>query len=220
MNIKHIIWDWNGTLLNDRWLSVAAINAVLTRYHIPKIDEARYIEIFCFPVIDYYQRLGFDFNINPFEIVGTEFIHEYEAKMFEAKLFDSAVETLEWIYKAGISQSILSAGKQKMLDDLMRFHGIGHYFKKIVGQNNHYAFGKSEAGRNWIKELGIDPENVLMVGDTVHDADVAREMGVSCALIVGGHASKATLSATENVVFDNMKNFLLWLKNETNRNSG
>ena len=211
MKIKHVMWDWNGTLLNDRWLSVAAINRVLTRYELPEINEDRYLEIFKFPVIDYYEKLGFDFTKDPFEKVGTEFIHEYESQMHEAELFDQAIVTLDKIDKSGLSQSILSAGKQKMLDDLTVHHQIHDYFKKIVGQDNHYAFGKSEAGRNWIQELGIDPDNVIMVGDTVHDAEVAEEMSVHPVLIPHGHATKENLILTGATVLDSIEELGPWI---------
>lgn len=60
--IKHIIWDWNGTLLDDVGLSLEAINIVLARYNLPPLRKERYLEIFTFPVIEYYRELGFNFE--------------------------------------------------------------------------------------------------------------------------------------------------------------
>ena len=77
MNIKHIVWDWNGTLLDDLWLSIKAINIVLKRHNLPQVNAKKYLNLFIFPVIEYYKKLGYDFKINSFEKVGTEFIDEY-----------------------------------------------------------------------------------------------------------------------------------------------
>ena len=85
MGIKHIIWDWNGTLLDDLWLSIKAINIVLKRYSLSEITEDKYLDIFTFPVVDYYELLGFDFNKHPFEVVGTEFIEEYTNKVINKR---------------------------------------------------------------------------------------------------------------------------------------
>ena len=54
MRYKHIIWDWNGTLLDDRWLCIEAINKTLTKRNMNTITDNEYVELFCFPVKDYY----------------------------------------------------------------------------------------------------------------------------------------------------------------------
>ena len=83
---KHIIWDWNGTLLDDAKLCVDIMNVVLSRRNMPVISLRQYQELFDFPVVDYYVKLGFDFEKESFEIVGTEFIDYYEERRHEANL--------------------------------------------------------------------------------------------------------------------------------------
>ena len=210
MEIKHIIWDWNGTLLNDNWLSIKAINILLEKYDLPPINKEKYLEIFTFPVIEYYKKLGFDFNKTPFSIVGTEFIKEYTNRMFEVDLQDGAQETLNYFYKIGISQSLLSAAKQKMLDDLMKFHKLEKYFLKVSGLTDHYAKSKVNAGKSWIKELKYDPQDVLLIGDTMHDVEVADEIGTECMLIAQGHATYDWLKSSGKNVFHNLHEFKGW----------
>ncbi len=98
MKIKHIVWDWNGTLLNDNWLSIKAINILLLKYGLPAVEKEKYLEFFTFPVINYYKKLGFDFEKIPFNIVGTEFIDEYTKRMYDAQLQDGARETVGKIF--------------------------------------------------------------------------------------------------------------------------
>jgi phosphoglycolate phosphatase len=71
---RHIIWDWNGTLLDDKWLCIESINLVLKARDLQPIDEERYSRIFRFPVKDYYKEVGFDFSTEPFERPAMEFI--------------------------------------------------------------------------------------------------------------------------------------------------
>ena len=71
---NHIIWDFNGTLLDDAWLCVEILNDLLEKRKMPLITPALYGRIFDIPVIDFYEKIGFDFSIESFEIVGTEFI--------------------------------------------------------------------------------------------------------------------------------------------------
>ena len=70
MKYKHIVWDWNGTLLDDRWLCIEAINYVLKSRNMPLVSNKDYRNLFCFPVIEYYKKLGFDFTKEPFPILG------------------------------------------------------------------------------------------------------------------------------------------------------
>ncbi|MCJ7801838.1 MAG: HAD hydrolase-like protein [Candidatus Marinimicrobia bacterium] len=210
MIIKHIVWDWNGTLLNDSWLSIKAINILLDKYDLPAIDKEKYLEIFTFPVIDYYEKLGFDFEKIPFNIVGTEFIDEYTERMYNAQLQDGARETLECFSKMGISQSLLSAAKQQMLEDLIKFHKLEKYFIKISGLTDHYANSKVDAGKAWIKELKYDPCEVLLIGDTLHDVEVADEIGTKCVLIAQGHTSHDQLKSSDRRVFYNLHEFKGW----------
>ena len=81
MKYKHIIWDWNGTLLDDTWLCVEGINDSLKKRSLQTITKEIYRKVFSFPVEDYYKRLGFDFKKEPFEVAGDEFV-AYYAKSF------------------------------------------------------------------------------------------------------------------------------------------
>lgn len=212
MKIKHIIWDWNGTLLDDLWLSIKAINIVLNRYQLPEIHEEKYLEIFTFPVIDYYERLGFDFEKQPFTVVGTEFIEEYTKRQLKPGLHHGARELMTCLKQNGITQSLLSAARQQMLDTLISHHQLDEFFIKVIGQDDHYAHGKTEAGKLWVDSLDVRPHEVLFIGDTLHDLDVAKAIGADCALIAGGHTSYRRLKESTAFVFKDISELRSWLK--------
>ncbi len=188
-----MVWDWNGTLFDDTWLCVDVMNGVLSRRGMPTLSEERYREIFDFPVRDYYVRLGFDFDQETFEVVGTEFIENYESRREEGRLKQNAVALLGAIRSSGAEQSVLSAYQQTTLDELIAHFGLSEYFVRLVGLQNHYAHSKLDNGVRWIEELSHEPHDVLMIGDTVHDYDVATAMGVDCILLAGGHQSEERL---------------------------
>ena len=83
---------------------------------------------FCFPVKDYYIKLGFDFNKESFEISGSEFINGYMNRVHEMPLHSDAVDMLRTAKGLGITQSLLSASSQVMLDDSLKFHEINSFF--------------------------------------------------------------------------------------------
>ncbi len=209
--LEHIIWDWNGTLLDDRWLTISAMNNVLARRSMDELTEDRYLQLFTFPVIEYYRRLGFDFEKDSFSELGTEFINEYNTRAFEPKLHDSIIDLISELSKNGVSHSILSASSQKILDKLASYHNIDHYFKAVFGQNNHYAYGKIETGKMWINKSGIDPKRTLFIGDTRHDLEVANAVGAHCALLSWGHTSAERLEKMEVNVYNTVLDLKSWI---------
>ena len=186
---KHVIWDWNGTLINDVWLATEVMNKMLKKRNLPGIDSKKYREIFDFPVTKYYLKLGYDFSKESFEELTVEFINGYYQCFNKCKLFDEVEEVLKKISAMGISQSVLSASKEDVLIEKIKHFGIDKYFCKIIGLENHYAESKVEKGKKWIAELNLNPQDVLLIGDTIHDYDVAKHMGCDCLLIANGHNS-------------------------------
>jgi phosphoglycolate phosphatase len=106
-NYTHIIWDWNGTLLDDAWLCVDVMNGMLKKRGMSLKTVEEYQELFDFPVKEYYIKLGYDFDKEPFDEVGMEFITRYNNRMRETKLHPEAGEVLVRIGAAGFSQNIL-----------------------------------------------------------------------------------------------------------------
>jgi phosphoglycolate phosphatase len=205
---RHIIWDWNGTLINDIWLVVEIMNKMLKKRSLSEIDLKKYREIFDFPVIDYYAKLGFDFSKESFEELTVEFISEYYARFNECKLFDGAEEVLKEISDRGISQSVLSASKEDVLTEKIKYYGIDKYFCRIMGLENHYAESKVERGKKWIAELNLNPQEVLLMGDTAHDYIVSKHIGSDCLLITNGHYSYERLAKLGVDVVSSLKEII------------
>jgi phosphoglycolate phosphatase len=205
---RHIVWDWNGTLLNDAWLCVDVMNGLLRRRGLPLLTPERYEQVFDFPVIDYYRRLGFDFEKEPFAKSGAEFIADYERRRHEAALQPEALDVLRAIRDAGIAQSVLSAYRHETLEELLRHFGVRDFFDEVVGADDKYAHGKVGQGRALIERLGLSPDVVAVIGDTVHDFEVSREIGCACFLIPSGNHSRGRLESCGVPVLTSLKNLL------------
>ena len=207
-NYRHIIWDWNGTLIDDVWLVVEIMNKMLKKRNLPGIDSKKYREIFDFPVTRYYLKLGFDFSKESFEELTVEFISEYYARFNECKLFDKVEEVLKEINDRGIGQSILSASKEDVLTEKIRHYGIDKYFCRILGLDNHYAESKVDRGKKWIAELNLNPQDVLLIGDTTHDYIVSKHIGSDCLLIANGHYNYERLTKSGVDVVNSLKEII------------
>lgn len=208
-HVKHIIWDWNGTLFDDVELCRDIINGILARRNLSGLSLDTYRNIFTFPVRDYYEKAGLDFTKYPFEVLGREWMDEYELRKGECGLHEGASDILEKIAEKGIGQSILSAYSQHTLEEIVRQFGLDKYFSHLAGLDHIYATGKIEHGRKLIKKLGNGKGGILFIGDTVHDYEVAVEIGADCILVADGHQGKQKLEACGVPVFKSLKDITL-----------
>ena len=206
-NFEHIIWDYNGTLLNDLDLCVEVINILLHKRGLNTLSRLGYQNVFDFPVRDYYEKIGFDFQQESFELVGTEFIDEYNKRQDHCTLQTGATETLQILNDMGVPQSILSARLQKSLDQELDTFGIRNYFTHVYGLDHHYADGKLERGRQLLDQMKIPTGKILLIGDTLHDFHVAQQLGFEAVLIAHGHHSYERLRKESEHVYHALSEF-------------
>ena len=107
---------------------------------------------------------------------------------------------------------MLSAYEQKALLEATTHFELTGFFDDIIGLNDIYAHGKVENGKRYMAKLNIDPSDVLFIGDTVHDFEVAEAMGVQCILVANGHNSRERLEACGVPVLDSLAGLRSLLK--------
>jgi phosphoglycolate phosphatase len=215
-NYQHIIWDWNGTLLDDVQLCADIMNNLLKARSLPTITLEKYKEIFTFPVKDYYIKAGHDFVSESFEKIGKDFIDEYENRKAGCTLYPFATEILELIHSLDIKQHLLSAYKQNNLEDIIKHFDIEEYFNSVRGLDHIYADGKMEIGKQLMNDISSNGKGskVLLIGDTIHDYEVSKGLNTDCLLISNGHQNNEKLKSLNIPVFNNLEEIFLLLKEE------
>ena len=202
--MKTIIWDWNGTLLNDLDLSLYSVNVLLEERNLPQLTIDRYKDIFGFPVVDYYVKAGLDFEKEPFEIPARQYVKLYADGEHELKLFPDVIDTLNYFKEKNYRQIVLSAMKDDNLKKMIEKRNISHFFDGIFGIKDNYAREKVSLGKQVVEKLGLNPSKCIMIGDTLHDAEVAEQCGFNCILFSGGHVSKRRLETKETKIIDSL----------------
>ena len=203
MKYSHILWDFNGTVLDDVSTGIEAINTLLSRRKMKTLDTIEeYHANFGFPIIDYYKKLGFDFEREPYSQIAVEWVSEYNRLVPKARLCPGVLEANSAFRAAGVKQIILSATEKGMLEGQLCDLGIIGLFDEVLGCDNIEAHGKTHIGLEWLKRSR--PERAVMIGDTEHDAEVARAMGIECLLVARGHQSKKVLLRLAVPVFDSL----------------
>ena len=186
LKYKYILWDWNGTLLNDVQLCLDIANTLLHERGLPVQSLEDYRRRFDFPIIEYYKRAGFDFEKESFETLSVYFIEAYESRRSGCALYDHARLVLE-AFSGHATQAILSAYKQDTLDTLVDEHGLRGYFSHIQGHGDIYAQGKQASAEILMEVLGAHGDQTVLIGDTLHDLEIAEHIGAACVLVAQGH---------------------------------
>jgi phosphoglycolate phosphatase len=200
LEIENFIWDWNGTLLDDVEVNIRTVNDMLLKRGLSQLDMATYKEQFCFPVKTFQSLVGFDFEKEPFEEVAIEYHSTYKQYENEIKLNEDALFVIDMLYVQGANQYILSAAMQEVLITMLEDFNIADKFNGIYGVSDIHAAGKIERGNQLMKENALDPKKTLIIGDTLHDAEVAEALGINYLLYSGGHNSYELLSKNAKVI--------------------
>ena len=197
---QYVLWDFNGTLIDDLDVGLEIQNIMLAERHLPPLDKTRYLESFDFPIREWYRYLGYD--VGQYEQLANVWGSLYDQMVAGCPLHQGALSLLKRLNQAGKRQSVLSASYQKQLDMLIQLHGLNRYFEHIYGLDNNLAGGKQALGAQVKAQLDCSAQAILLIGDTTQDFLTAQCIGCDCALVAVGHQDQGRLSAVCDSVFE------------------
>lgn len=186
-----IVWDFNGTLLDDLQACLDALNVILRSHNLPSLSREDYRERFGFPVVNFYTSLGLQpKSAYDWEALAESFHMRYLFSR-HLKLQPGAREALAYFQHHGIRQGVLSALEQGILEMQLKQFGLTDPLSFICGSRNYEGASKLDAAR----KLALESP-VVLIGDTLHDAEVAQQLGWHCILCSAGHQTADRLAVT------------------------
>lgn len=181
----YLLWDWNGTLLDDSLACVSALNLLLGRRGLPPIDIGRYRREFSFPACGFYSRIGMRLELEDWDALAKEYHDAYLEQ--PAELAPDAVAALRLAASLGAGQSIVSALRQDHLDAATERFGVRGYFDEICGTDNLDGASKTGSAAALASRLAsAGCRRLVVIGDSLHDKEVADAVGARCVLYSGG----------------------------------
>lgn len=200
MKYDHILWDFNGTILDDVETGIRAVNTLLAARSLPVIrSKEQYRSLFRFPIIDYYRSLGFDIEKESYTFLADLWVAEYNRNLPYAAVNPGVRELITAFRDLGLPQSVLSASESGMLLEQLASLGLTDCFDEIIGSDNILAYGKTGLARAFRERH--PGKRFLLIGDTDHDAETAKEAGFDCVLVAAGHQSEEYLRSLPYPVF-------------------
>lgn len=197
---SHIIWDWNGTLLADIEHAVQTVNQLLVEEGLPGTTVDQYKKIFGFPVIDYYRKLGFTPTPEKFKELSERFNQIFHDGLENCELWPGVREVLTEIKRTGRRQSVLSASEHNLLNYSLKKFDVFHLFDHVMGIADKMAGSKLEFGHKLMEIAEIPAEQTVLIGDTDHDLEVAKALGIDMILVEHGHQCPTRLRDIHHTV--------------------
>ncbi len=205
MDYKYIIWDWNGTLLDDADAAMSSVNDMLKERNMPPIDMKRYRECIGVPIIRFYEKV-FDLENEDYGEILKSYNEGYLRHLENTTLSQGAEEALEYFKSNGCTQIIVSSSNYEQLTANIHKYGIYEYFDAILGASDYLATSKIERAIKYL-EKHCDGK-ALVIGDLVHDAEMAKEIGADCILLSTGHEMRERLEKTGLRIIDSLKEIM------------
>ena len=208
--ITHIIWDYNGTVVDDVKTSVAAVNAMLRARSLPPTDLDTYKETLTMPLDKYYESVGI---INPdISVLSIEFQKYCDKYSHMSKIFDGFDEVINLTKKLSITNILLSSLYEGFLVKEAEKYSITECFDKIIGLKDTSVSSKLNNAKKYLTDMGLSTESVLFVGDLTTDYNMAKALGCKCVLIPNGHNSKRRCMLEEVQVCEDLFDFAKYIQ--------
>lgn len=215
MKHKLIVFDWNGTLLSDTRASWQAANACLKFYGKPPISLKRYRETFHFPVMHFYVKNGCSVD----EILARKtegnrlFQDSYENLAAQARTRKGARALLEWIGARNISAMILSNYLTNRIETHLERLNIRRYFQHVCAHSDDGTMilqntTKVERLSDYMVKRAYKPEDIVIIGDSMEEPEIARALGLTAVGITDGYISRIRLKkAAPDYMVDSLPEF-------------
>lgn len=192
-NYSSVIWDWNGTIIDDVAICHSIFIEEQKRFSLPLISLSDYRDKFTFPVSNFYTNMGFEDSEELYTQIAKRFGESYLRLRNSAPIHRGVVQLLDRLKESGYKQYILSAYKDDKLKYMVKERNLESYFSLICGISDNRAGSKKEVGLKLVKEKEIDIKTTLFIGDTTHDYDVAMDLGATPVIVASGHNSRKQL---------------------------
>ncbi|MGG1553844.1 HAD-IA family hydrolase [Paenibacillus ferrarius] len=187
--VKHILFDFDGTLVDSRALLVKLYNEMAVQHHFRPIRQQDLAALRSLTISERVERLGVPvLQIPKLLIAGRQL---YQDHIRALQLVPGMKEVVSRLSAQGVRSSILSSNTGTNIRLFLRNHKLDGAFKDVISAKP--IFGKHHAIRKVMKEWGTAPSRMVYVGDELRDIEACKKLGVPIIAVTWGYDSPRLL---------------------------
>jgi phosphoglycolate phosphatase-like HAD superfamily hydrolase len=200
---NHLVWDWNGTLLDDLSLVVSSTNHAFAAVGGRPVDPDEHRARFRRPVAEFYAEI-LERAVDEEEFGELDRIF-HDAYRMGLTTMSLAADAMTAIKSWPGSQSLLSMWFHNELVPAVETYGLAGVFTRVDGLRTEVG-GHLKAGHlaTHLAELGVPGERAVLIGDSLDDAAAADSVGGRVVLYTGGFTHPDRLRASGYPVADTL----------------
>jgi phosphoglycolate phosphatase len=183
-----IVFDWDGTLMDSAGVIVACIQAACRDLGLAVPDDERAAHVIGLGLADALRHVAPGLPESRYPELGNRYRHHYFASQHELTLFPGTLDMLQAL-KARHHRLAVATGKgRRGLDDALAHSQLKGLFDGTRTADETASKPHPLMLLELMREFGADPERTLMIGDTTHDLQLARNAGTpSVGVSFGAH---------------------------------
>lgn len=197
--IKLVVFDWNGTVFADTFAILYGVNEVFKILNLKPVTLKDFQNHFDVPVTKTYLGLGAPEELlrkRAKDIVNT-FHSSYESRATKVRTRAYAKELLEWLFKDNIKSIIFSNHIDEPIRKQLKRLKIEKYFSEVLANtalnSSFNGRSKHEKLKNYLALNKLSSNEVLVVGDTVEEIEIGKDIGAIVVALTGGNCSTLRL---------------------------
>jgi len=207
-----IVFDWDGTLLDSAAAIVRAIQASCVDLGLPVPDDARARHVIGLGLQDALTHAVPELAPADYGRMVERYRHHYLTRDHELALFDGVVGMIERLAAGGWLLAVATGKSRAGLDRALSHSGLGPHFDATRCADECFSKPHPAMLHELMEELMVAPERTLMIGDTTHDLEMARNAGVhAVGVSYGAHPAEGLATVPYRACVDSLAALDAWL---------
>ena len=209
-SLKLAIFDWSGTISDDRQIVYEVNNNIRKRVGIPIVPFEEWLPTTMVNLVEFLQSEGFDYPEEEIKELYEEELALAKKKGLMPRVYPDAIETFKYLVGQGFKITVLSAHPTTHLRSEAKIYGLAPFISLFVGNSTN----KSKDLKIMTQRLGVTTgKEAIFGGDTIFDIRAAKENGVLSAAFCSGYHTRERLAAENpDLIFNQLADMRSWLE--------
>ncbi len=174
-----LIFDWDGTLMDSAGVIAACIQAACADMNLPVPSRAAASHVIGLGLREALAHLHPGLPEADHPRLADHYRRHFLGQDHEIPLFEGARELLEELHASGHQLAVATGKARRGLDRAFTHTGLERFFHASRTADETFSKPHPAMIEELLDELRVAPERALMIGDTSHDLEMARNAGIS-----------------------------------------